>query len=51
MKSPEFRVFKMQDLKSPEIGQWYPPPWTRLVDTGVKKWRLWPMDTASVYRA
>jgi len=22
LKSPEFRVFKMQDLKSPEIGQW-----------------------------
>jgi len=22
LKSPEFRVFKIQDLKSPEIGQW-----------------------------
>ena len=22
LKSPEFRVFQIQDLKSPEIGQW-----------------------------
>ena len=22
LKSPEFRVFKIQDFKSPEIGQW-----------------------------